>query len=76
MPTVNEGEEANCRILPLCSEAGTGDCFASPTGLAQKPQNLPIVDVSSLPVCNGTNGEPGIDCKAAGGLTQNQQSLI
>jgi hypothetical protein len=27
---------------------------------------LPIIDVSSLPLCNGTNGTPNIDCKPNG----------
>lgn len=31
-PTVGESEVANCRVLPLCSDGGSGDCFASPTG--------------------------------------------
>jgi len=26
---------------------------------------MPIIDVSSLPLCNGTNGTPNIDCKPA-----------
>jgi len=33
LPTVGDGEEANCRVLPLCSEAGTGDCYAGAPSL-------------------------------------------
>jgi hypothetical protein len=37
-----------------------------PKALAQQgPTNLPIIDTSSLPTCNGTNGTPNIDCKPA-----------
>lgn len=83
MPKLMEGEEAGCRILPLCSEAGTGDCFAgeaeeaptnhvslSQTNPTPSSQQLPIIDVSSLPICNGTNGTPNIECRPSGGLVE------
>lgn len=64
LPTVGESEVANCRVLPLCSAPGSGPCFAAaPGSLAQRFQNLPIIDTTSLPVCNGSNGTPNIDCR-------------
>lgn len=78
MPTVNEGEEANCRILPLCSEAGTGDCFASPTGLVQLSDDKGDkfaypksngFDLPELPECTGLNGHRKVDCRQIGRYT-------
>jgi hypothetical protein len=66
-------EEATEKIepLPTCSgkagEVVGVDCRKAgkpKKSLAQQsPQSLPIIDVSGLPICNGTNGTPNIDCR-------------
>merc|ERR1719263_304425 len=74
LPTTTENEEANCRVLPLCSEGGTGDCFAGPPSLIQTSKDDKAFeypgsngfDLPELPECTGLNGDRKVDCRQIG----------
>ena len=85
LPKLNEGEEANCRVLPLCADGGSGACF---TSLAQSslielskeekkeftyPKANAAFVLPELPECTGMNGTrkgPGTDCRQIGRYTE------
>jgi len=66
LPTLTANEEAGCRVLPLCSAGGSGDCFAAASGLVQlnddeKEEKLKYYNgngfvLPELPECTGLNG--------------------
>ena len=50
--------------------------YASRAQMGPANDEYPIIDTTSLPVCNGTNGRVNVDCRpGAGGLVQFIPSL-